>query len=427
MAESPGQSVVTTSVRAFEDHKRNVLAIAVFPDGSRMVTGSKDKTLRLWNLKNGLMLKNMQGNRDCVWAVVISRDGQVIISGDDKGELIVWHGVTGESLTAIKAHSWSIFSMHFSPNSKVLATGSRDQTTKLWCTKTWKLQGNPILCRAAVYCVRYSPDGELLAIATFSDIQIWNPRTRDCIANFHAAISPANNISLVWTPDGRQLLSAGSASDSTIRCWDSLTWNQVDDPWSGHTKFINAIALNSAGTLVASASHDTYVRLWRLSDRQTISAFKHSGAVRCVTFSADGKHLLSGGHNQKVLEWAVPEDTLPVYAPMEHSLNIDTLRQDTPGGQWNNKPQALEPKILSMNTTIRNACLIGDLHIAEVMLTKEIDADGSKYNSYANRSVVMARKLDWDCALVDAYKSVNIQPSLPGLISKGCTLRENAI
>ncbi|KAG1789544.1 uncharacterized protein HD556DRAFT_777664 [Suillus plorans] len=418
MAESPG----ATSIRAFEDHQGNVLAIAVSPDGGRMVTGSKDKTLRLWDLKNGLILKNMQGNRDCVWAVAISRDGQLITSGDDKGELIVWHGVTGESLTAIKAHSWSIFSMDFSPNSKVLATGSRDQTTKLWCTKTWKLQGNPIACRAVVYCVRYSPDGELLAIATFSDIQILNTRTRDCIANFRAAISPANNISLVWTPDGRQLLSAGSGSDPTIRCWDSLTWNQVDNPWSGHTKFINAIALNSAGTLVASASHDTYVRLWRLSDRRTLSVFKHSGAVCCVTFSADGKHLLSGGHNKKVLEWTVPEDALPVDVPMEHSLNIDTLRRDTPGGQRNNKPRALEPKILFMNTTIRNACLVGDLHIAEAMLTKEIDADGSNYNTYANHSVVMARKLDWDCALVDACKSVNIQPSLSGLISKGIAL-----
>lgn len=65
-----------------------------------------------------------------------------------------------------------------------------------------------------------------------------------------------------------------------------------------------------------------------------------------------------------------------------------------------------------MNTTIRNACSIGDLHIAEALLTKEIDADGSKYNSYANRSVVMARKLDWDCALVDACKVKYHNPPL---------------
>jgi hypothetical protein len=61
-------------------------------------------------------------------------------------------------------------------------------------------------------------------------------------------------------------------------------------------------------------------------------------------------------------------------------------------------------QILSMNTTIRNACLIGDLHTAETLLTKDINADGNNCNSYANRSVVMARKLDWDCALVDACK-----------------------
>ncbi|KAG2353361.1 quinon protein alcohol dehydrogenase-like superfamily, partial [Suillus spraguei] len=250
----------------------------------------------------------------------ISRDGQVIISGGGKGELIAWDGVTGESLIeAITAHSWSIFSLDFSPNSEVLATGSRDKTTKFWCTKTWKQQGNPIACDAVVYCVRYSPDGNLLAIATSRDIQICNPRTGDCIANF---CSLADNMSLAWTPNGRQLLSAGSGSDSTIRGWDSLNWKQIDHPWSGHTSLINAITINSAGTLVASASHDNHVRLWRLSDRRTIYVFKHSGAVCSVTFSADGKHILSGGYDKKVLEWKVPEDALSGDVPIELPLDV---------------------------------------------------------------------------------------------------------
>jgi hypothetical protein len=63
---------------------------------------------------------------------------------------------------------------------------------------------------------------------------------------------------------------------------------------------------------------------------------------------------------------------------------------------------------------VRDACIIGDLHTAEVLLTQEIDADSNTdYHSYANRSIVMVRKLDWDHALDDAIKVRHADPSFP--------------
>ncbi|KAG0696209.1 hypothetical protein DFH29DRAFT_212618 [Suillus ampliporus] len=79
-------------------------------------------------------------------------------------------------------------------------------------------------------------------------------------------------------------------------------------------------------------------------------------------------------------------------------------------------------QILAINTKVRNACIAGDLHAAEELLTQEIDTDPNNYSSYANRSFVVARKLDWERALHHAVKSVSIQPSLIGYISKGIAL-----
>jgi WD40 repeat protein len=92
-----------TLVCTLEEHENSVLAIAVFSDGQRMVTGSRDKTLRLWNLNNGVMLKKMEGHRSRVSAVVVSRDGklQAVITRERSS-----CGMdSGESLAqAIKAH-----------------------------------------------------------------------------------------------------------------------------------------------------------------------------------------------------------------------------------------------------------------------------------------------------------------------------------
>jgi WD40 repeat protein len=301
---------ITTASLTFDGHESSVFAAVVFPDRRRMVTSSWDKTLRLWDLEGGVVLKIMEGHRFVVRRVAVSKDGKFIASGDDGGELIAWNR-DGKSLTQpIKVHSREIWWLDFSPDSTLLASGSLDNTAELWNTKTWQVQGDPINCGtgAEIRCIRYSPSGEYLAIATNKNIQVWHSGTRECISKFqgHNAFNESWNISLVWTLDGTRLFSAGSNLDPTIREWDTSTWKQVGEPWKGHAEVPNMIALNPTGTLLASASDDHQVRLWRLSDQRTIAIFKHTIEVFCVTFSWDGKHILSGGREGIISKWAVP-------------------------------------------------------------------------------------------------------------------------
>ncbi|KIK41070.1 hypothetical protein CY34DRAFT_13275 [Suillus luteus UH-Slu-Lm8-n1] len=240
-----------------------------------------------------------------------------------------------------------------------------------WCTTAWQMQGESIRCNACY--LRYSPSGEFLAIATSKNIQIYNPGTRERVASFKAH-SPWN-LSLAWTPDGTRLLSGGDEDDPTIREWDPLTWHHI---W--------AIAIDPTGTFVASASEDRHVRLWRLSDKQTIAIFRlHSLAPHSVTFSVDGRHILSGGEDNKISDWEVPKGILAV-------------------------------------ATAHDACVTGDLSTAEDLLTQNIHTDANDHTSYAHRSFVMARQHNWDRALEDAIKSISIQTSLTGYISKGIAL-----
>jgi len=276
-----------------------------------------DLTLLLWDLKDGSVLKKMEGHKSMVRAVAILH-GQLIASGDEDGALIAWHGDTGEPLTeAIKIHTTCIRSLDFSPDGTTLASGSWDKTTELWCTKSWQVLGNPINCGDEVHCVRYSPSGEFLAIAT-SDILIYDSRTRECIATLKTTTSPWA-YSLVWVPDGTRLFSGGTISDPNIREWDTLTWKQSGDCWSGHTDYIFDIAVNFDGTLIASACGDNQVRLWRVSDRRTIAIFKDTQAVLCVTFSMDSKQVLGGGRSMTIKEWAVPVNVLLEDTPKEQA------------------------------------------------------------------------------------------------------------
>jgi WD40 repeat protein len=227
-----------------------------------------------------------------------------------------------------------ISSLDFSPDGTVLATASVSSVdgTKLWCTETWEVQGDPIHCRDEakyrkfLHCVRFSPSGEHLAIATDSDITIYNPGTRDCIANFKG--HRGKNLSLAWMPDGTRLLSGGSYHDPNIREWDASTWKQVGDSWKDNTymKCIRAIAIHPTGTLAVSLSLDNYdtIRLWWIPESTSLAILK--GCIlqnlQCITFSIDGEHILGGTYNKTILEFQAR-------LPVKKALVKDVSNKDT--------------------------------------------------------------------------------------------------
>ncbi|KAG1870533.1 quinon protein alcohol dehydrogenase-like superfamily, partial [Suillus tomentosus] len=251
--------------------------------------------------------KKMEGYSSRVQALAVSRNGQIIASGDDDGEFIAWHGETGESITQpIKTHSSRISLVDFSPDGSVLATGAYDGTTLcLWDLRTGvvlkKMEGHS----KEVRTLTISRDGRMIASGDNNgEVIAWHGETGKSITHWQPIEAHANMIySLDFSPDG-MVLATATERNSTIIEWDSSTWQEVGHPWIAHTNsIINAIAIHPGGDLVVSASTDNYIRLWQLSHQRTIAIFQHSSQPTCVTFSVDGKHILSGDNDNKILEW----------------------------------------------------------------------------------------------------------------------------
>jgi WD40 repeat protein len=123
--------------------------ISYFPDGKRMITGSSDKTVRLWDLEAGKEIEEARVVREQeVRAVVVSRDGHwVVTAGGDlfracPGELKACEVDTGIVKT-FDGHSESITCIDISMDSKQLASGSSDRTARIWGLDTGELVAGP--------------------------------------------------------------------------------------------------------------------------------------------------------------------------------------------------------------------------------------------------------------------------------------------
>jgi Tol biopolymer transport system component len=139
--------------RTFLGHTEAIVSLAFSPNGKLLATGSDDKTVKLWRVSDGTVMKTLSGGSECIYAVTFSPDGQWLASGSrDKGwfgEILehifgdrfagrkgktirLWNVRDGTLVQTLAEHSNDVYSLDFSPDGKWLASGSSDATVKLW-------------------------------------------------------------------------------------------------------------------------------------------------------------------------------------------------------------------------------------------------------------------------------------------------------
>ena len=118
-------------VRRF-DLDLGVWAVAISPDGKMIAAATYDKTVRLWDVATGRMLRTLIGHTELVQSVEFSPDGTTVVSASADATTKLWEVATGRELRTLNGHTATVLSVTFSPNGKMLGSGSSDGTVRLW-------------------------------------------------------------------------------------------------------------------------------------------------------------------------------------------------------------------------------------------------------------------------------------------------------
>ena len=127
------------SCKDIKAHNSFVLSISFNPDGKLLASGSYDKTIKLWEVPSGKLIKTLEGHEADVKSVSFSPDGKLLASGSKDKTIKLWEVPSGKLIKTLKGHKNWVKSVSFSPDGKLLASGSYDKTIKLWEVPSGKL------------------------------------------------------------------------------------------------------------------------------------------------------------------------------------------------------------------------------------------------------------------------------------------------
>jgi WD40 repeat protein len=122
----------TAKPRDLKGHTQSISTIAFSPDGQRILSGSHDKTVRLWNSKTGRELRVLEGHENWVESVAFSPDSARALSASRDGTVRLWDLDTGRELARVNAHADGALCVAFLPDGKHVVSGGGDGVVRFW-------------------------------------------------------------------------------------------------------------------------------------------------------------------------------------------------------------------------------------------------------------------------------------------------------
>ena len=245
-------------------HADYVRSIAFSPDGKMLAAGGgppqRGGEIKIWDLQSHQLLKTLIGHKDCIYSIAWSPDGKLIASGSYDKMVKLWDVASGKEAKNLQDHIDAVFAVAFSPDGKHLASASQDRTVKIWDVASGHRLYTLSDPSDGLTSIEYSPSGDRIAAAGYDKtIYVW--RLGDSSASLIQSLiaDEGSILALVWTPDGKTIVT--SSSDGSIRFRDatSLAPLRVIDH---QPDWVQALSVSPDGTRLAAGRYNGSLTLY---------------------------------------------------------------------------------------------------------------------------------------------------------------------
>ncbi|QRW22044.1 Tyrosine kinase family catalytic domain protein [Rhizoctonia solani] len=302
---SRGSSTTQQPIVIYDGHKEEVSAVGFSPDGKSVISGSYDRTIRIWDSKSPQSKgQPLRGHSGQIYSISVSPLGNILASGSADHTVRLWNidaglpNLVGEPL---EGHQKAINSVAFSPRNNLVVSGSSDNTLRLWDTRGKRsftpFKGHHDWVKSVAFSYH---DNTIVSGSLDGTIRLWDvEQGRNVLAMFNESNKAI--YSTQFSPEG-SLLASGS-TNKLLQIWDIRSGKMVLRPFKGHTNCVASVAFCPSGNYVASGSWDRSVRVWDLRQEAALITLPqmHGGLVNSVAWSPSGECIASGSYDCTIL------------------------------------------------------------------------------------------------------------------------------
>ncbi|MGQ9765717.1 MAG: outer membrane protein assembly factor BamB family protein, partial [Armatimonadota bacterium] len=288
-------------------HQDEVLSLTFSPDSQRLVSGSYDGTIRIWEVGSGQKVREFaHGAGIQIDAVDFSRDGQSVVSAGRDGTVRVWEVATGKEVSRMatgRKEGMRAIALH--PMENLVAAG--DSAGEVW---VWEILGQEIDNiyqgpSVTISSLDVSRDGKYLAAGSRNGlIRVWDITTgREIISTTHQS----EILTILFSPDSRYVASGDRSG--TVELWDILTGYRTFTVTG--TLPVASLAFSPDGRQLAASwgmppdygwfiyptgidRQNTSVVIWEVPTGKEITRLEHSSLVSTLSFAPNGRWLATG-------------------------------------------------------------------------------------------------------------------------------------
>jgi len=325
-------------IKIFDNILTSSLSLCFSPDDKYVLIASNDNSnkIELFNITNGELVKTYYGHTDYITCLIFLPDGKYFLSGSADKSVKLWDVKWGE-IGTVANHSESITSICISPDGKYILTSSFDKSIKLWSIasvidnyekmlaetkgeyRSWskinyinkinKLTNH----EAGVSSVCFSPNGKYFVSGsssvtyiseTFenkrdynSSLILWKFSSDSSKSLEYYSFDNKEDVTFVcFSPDDKYILSGGR----TIKLWDTANKKLIRE-FVGNSNYIKSLCFLPDGKKYLSTDGENII-LWDVSSGKIIKLFKNIGWD--ISISHDGKYLISSSNGVLIL-WSI--------------------------------------------------------------------------------------------------------------------------
>ncbi|KZV99911.1 WD40 repeat-like protein [Exidia glandulosa HHB12029] len=292
-------------------HGLDVSSVAFLMDGQRLVSTSRDGTVRLWDTRPEAVTFSLLSNSHAVACVVLDlsriafrlRDGAFCVWDVDSATRVLGPVAVIES----GHESPPVYSIASSPDGTRIATNGSENSVVVWDSRTGEKVREMVGHRSPIGCLAFSPDGvELVAGSEDGDLHIWNVDSGEDLGIMRTGHASAVTAVFYCNGTSGMRIFSASYSDSTVRIWDAVTKALISEP-PRLAYYVSCMAVSADGTRFALGSYAGKITLCDAETGAVIPLpFRDHGPgapVWGLAFSPDGRRLASASADRSIALW----------------------------------------------------------------------------------------------------------------------------